>query len=88
MVRCIWQESIIELIEDPMDAPPLMTLRLKDKYTDGLIVRSGLLEKVWEAERQMDEMIVQAAAILRPLGIETTDIRQLVQDAVHGAKQE
>ncbi|MEK6285652.1 MAG: hypothetical protein AABO57_07920 [Acidobacteriota bacterium] len=88
MIRCIWQESIIKLIEYPMDAPVLMTLQLKDKYTDEEIVRSGLLEKVWEAERQMDEMIVQSATILRPLGIEIGDVRTLVEVAIHGDKKE
>lgn len=83
-IPCIWQESIIELIEHPMDAPLLMTLQLKNKYTDEQIVRSGLLEKVWEAERQMDEMIVQAATLLGPLGIGANDIRQLVDEALHG----
>ena len=88
MIPCVWQESIIELIEHPMDAPPLMALRLKDKYTDEEIVRSGLLEKVWEAERQMEEMIVQAAAILGPLGVDASDVRKLVQDRVHGNREE
>ncbi|HYV04319.1 MAG TPA: hypothetical protein VFB82_07030, partial [Blastocatellia bacterium] len=30
-IRCTWQESIINVIEHPMDPPLLMTLRLKDK---------------------------------------------------------
>src|SRR5262245_11615441 len=41
MIRCTWQESILKLIEHPMDAPLLMTLRLKDKYTDEQLVRSA-----------------------------------------------
>lgn len=83
-IPCSWQESIINVIEHPMDPPLLMTLRLKDKYTDEEIVRSGLLEKVWEAERQMEEMIVQAAAIVRPLDVNAGDVRKLSLDSVHG----
>ena len=60
-----------------------MTLRLKGKYTDEEIVCSALLEKIWEAERQMEEMIRQAASILRPLGVTDSDVRTLVVASVH-----
>lgn len=79
---CTWQESIIELIEMPIDAPLLDVLRLRTKYTDEQIARSGLTEAVWESERRMNELIVQASHLLAPLGVERETVARIVEESV------
>ena len=80
-LACQWQESILNLIELPMDAPLRTVLGLRAKYTDEQIARSALVESLWEAERRRDELIIQASKLLEPLGVEYSDLVQLVKES-------
>jgi hypothetical protein len=85
---CTWQESILELIEMSMDAPLLDMLRLRMKYNDEQIARSGLTEAVWESERRMNELIVQASRLLAPLGVDRKTVARIVEESVQQISRE
>jgi hypothetical protein len=44
---CTWQESILEVIDFPMEATLEVILALRLKHTDEQIARSGLIETLW-----------------------------------------
>ena len=79
---CVWQERESNVIRLPMNPtfPTLLALRLN--YTDEEIARSGLAETVREAEKRRDRLVAQAAAILEPLGVQSLDLRRVVDEAI------
>lgn len=48
--------------------------------------RSGLTDAVWESERRMDELIVQAWRLLAPLGVDRENVARIVEEGIQKAK--
>lgn len=46
------------------------------------VTASGLTEGVWQSERWMNEMIVQASHLLATLGVERETVARIVEESV------
>lgn len=81
-LACHWQENLSKVIEVPLDARLIDLFGLRLKRTNEQIARSGLTERVGDAERRMHELIEQAAILLKPFGVEHMDVLQLVEEVL------
>jgi len=55
-------------------------LRLRSRYSDEDLERSGLRHFVEEAEQQRDRLVAKAAAILAKAGVNEDDLRKVIDE--------
>jgi len=79
VLSCAWQVPVAYPIELPIGAELLATLRAIHGRTEEEIERSGLRLVARGARERQAKLIRKAAGVLKPLGIDTQDIRELVE---------
>lgn len=79
---CIWEEQCAPQIEVPLDPPLTLVLGMAHRYSAEDIVRSGKRGLLEDAQRQRDRLVLRAAEALRPLGVSTEDVLDLVDQVV------
>jgi hypothetical protein len=95
VIGCRWNAIVYPRIELPLDAPTVEVLSLSKKYSTEDIERSGLVERVREAEQERDSMFKEAETLLqravevlwplgfrgkKPLGIDGADLRRMLDE--------
>jgi hypothetical protein len=78
-VACEWQPVSVSMMNIRAAPDWVEALAMKYRLPRGRIVAEGLAERVEDAERQMDRLIVRCAKSLAPLHVSEADLRELVE---------
>ncbi len=95
VIDCRWNALVYPRIELPLDAPTVEVLSLPRKYSADDIERSGLTNRVRQAEQERDTILKEAEALLekaakvlwplgfcgkKPLGIDGADLQRMLEE--------
>ncbi|MCX8014763.1 MAG: hypothetical protein N2748_01975 [candidate division WOR-3 bacterium] len=77
---CITYNEEIPYIELPVEPPLWMILGLKFKYNNDELEKARILNMVKKAENDLQNIIEKVAKVLRPVGINATEIEKFIYD--------
>lgn len=77
---CFWQAEQSATIELPIDAPLPVILALPLDHTEKEIDAAGLSNVLLQAKATRNHLIGQAAPVLKPLGVRSSDLLALVDE--------
>jgi hypothetical protein len=81
-VPCAVQHTKAPEIFVPTNASLRYLLVLRAKHADAALSASGAMPLIVDAEARRDRLVAKAAELLAPMGVETADLRELVDQTV------